>query len=172
MNTKLQESCWTCGDSVTVYQIISESHWTMKKLDGEEMGNWVFEALEPGIQGVRGGFKALGYEIVVAGENFGCGSKSVEHPMAALKGAGVKLVVAESVSRYSYRNAINLALPVVVCPGITKMARRDDVLNVDIESGLVVNKTTGERLQGCGLNGFAMSILNAGGLLNYIEQEI
>ena len=84
----------------------------------------------------------------------------------------MKLVVAESVSRYSYRNAINLALPVVVCPGITKMARRDDVLNVDIESGLVVNETTGERLQGCGLNGFAMSILNAGGLLNYIEQEM
>lgn len=171
MNSLIQGKCWACGDNVTVYQIISESHWTMKRLDADEMGNWVFESLEPGIRGVRGGFKRLGYNVVIAGENFGCGSKSVEHPMAALKGAGVRLIVAESVSRYSYRNAINLALPVLVCPGITKMAHRDDVLSVDLLTGRISNETTREQLQGRGLNGFAMSILSAGGLLNFIEQE-
>ena len=63
-------------------------------------------------------FRKSGYEIIVAGKNFGCGSKTVEHPVMAMLGAGVKLVIADSFSRYSYRNAINLALPVLICPGI------------------------------------------------------
>ena len=79
----------------------------MNKIDAQEMSHWVFELMEPSAEGSPDFFKRMGLSIVVAGKNFGCGSKSVEHPMAALKGAGVELVLAESFSRYSYRNAIN-----------------------------------------------------------------
>lgn len=167
MNTVITGCSWVCGDGVTVYQIIAEEHWTMKKLDGKEMGNWVFESMEEGISGIEGGFKHLGFDIIVAGKDFGCGSKSVEHPMAALKGAGIKLIIAESVSRYSYRNAINLALPVLICPGITKMVRKGDTVSADLLSGAIINRTTGETAAVKGIGNFAMDILAAGGLLKY-----
>jgi len=160
-----------CGDEVSVYQIIQEEHWTMQRMDAAAMGDWVFETLEPGISGVKGGFKAMGYQIVIAGKSFGCGNKSVEHPMAALKGAGIKLIVAESVSRYSYRNALNLALPVLICPGITEKIHRDDCITVNIQSGTIHNRTTGERWEANGLGSFATGIICAGGLLRYVAQE-
>lgn len=172
MKTEITGRCWTCGNHVTVYQIIAEDHWTMKKLDPEEMGNWVFEDLEQQIRGVPGGFKRLGYQIVVAGTLFGSGSKSVEHPMAALKGAGIRLIIAQSVSRYSYRNAINLALPVLICPDALKRIRRDDEITADILSGTIVNHTTGERIAAQGLGSFASSIISSGGLLNYLSSEV
>lgn len=158
-----------CKDAVTVYEIISEVHWTMKKLDPEAMGNWVFETLEPGCEGVPGAFKEKGYGIVVAGETFGCGSKSVEHPMAALKGAGIQLIIAESVSRYSYRNAINLALPVLICPGISSRVRKGDLLKANLYSGLVRNETRNESYEAQGLGEFAMRIIERGGLREYIR---
>lgn len=172
MNTVITGRSWTCGDKVTVYQVIPEEHWTMTKLDGEAMGNWVFENMEDGICGVEGGFKQLGFDIIVAGKDFGCGSKSVEHPMAALKGAGIKLIIAESVSRYSYRNALNLALPVVICPGITKIVNTGDILSVDLLNGKMVNCTTGEVATAMGLGDFAMEILTAGGLLKYVAAKV
>lgn len=172
MNTVITGKCWTCGDEVTVYQIVSENHWTMERLDGAAMGNWIFESLEDGIAGVEGGFKKLGFDLVVAGKDFGCGSKSVEHPMAALKGAGIKLIIADSVSRYSYRNAINLALPVVICPGISGKVHKNDRLTVDLINGRILNCTTGEEIYAAGLGSFAMEILAAGGLLNYVSVRI
>jgi 3-isopropylmalate/(R)-2-methylmalate dehydratase small subunit len=167
LNTVIEGRCWTCGDHITVYQVIPESRWTMDELDGDAMGNWVFEALEDEIAGVEGGFKRLGYEIIIAGKDFGCGSKSVEHPMAALKGAGIKLIIAESFSRYSYRNALNLALPVLICPGITGKVHKDNQIAVDIMSGIITNQTTGEDIQANGLGAFATSIISAGGLIKY-----
>ncbi len=172
MRATITGRCWVCGDDVTVYQVISEDHWTMKRLDGDAMGDWVFEHLEPGIAGQAGGFRKLGYDIVIAGESFGCGSKSVEHPMAALKGAGVRMIIAESVSRYSYRNAINLALPVLICPGVLNKVHRDDQITVDLLSGAVQNLTTGEEFAAYGLGDFALGIINAGGLLEYVVSEV
>ncbi len=171
MNTKIEGKCYLCGDAVTVYQIIPEKRWTMNRMDAAEMSRWVFETMEPGAEDVPGLFRSLGYEIVVAGRDFGCGSKSVEHPVAALQGAGIRLVLADSFSRYSYRNALNLGLPVLTCPGILEAVRRDDVLSVDIRTGAVRNLTTGRTLQAEGLSDFALSLISAGGLLPYLEKE-
>lgn len=171
MNSLVKGTCYCCGDSMTVYQIIPEARWTMNKIDAEEMSRWVFETVEAGAKDVPGKFVELGMDIIVAGQDFGCGSKSVEHPMAALKGAGVKLVIAESFSRYSYRNAINLGLPVLTCRGITKEVRRGDILEVDLTTGAVLNVATGIKMQADGLSEFAMEIISAGGLIRYIEQE-
>ncbi len=172
MSRTVKGKCYTCGDNMTVYQVIPEVRWTMKKMDPEEMGRWVFETELEGAQDTPGAFQKQGYEIVVAGENFGCGSKSVEHPMAALKGAGVKAVLAESFSRYSYRNAINLALPVLVAPGISAKVSTGDIVRVDYGSAEIVNETTGEKLQAQPLGEFALGILEDGGLLKHVEKEL
>ncbi|MBR2645730.1 MAG: 3-isopropylmalate dehydratase [Clostridia bacterium] len=171
MSERIEGKSWICGDSVTVYQVLAESHWTMKQMDAEEMSHWVFDELEPRATGKKDGFRNLGYDIVIAGKCFGCGSKSVEHPMAALKAAGVKLIIAESTSRCSYRNAINLALPVLLCPDITKKVHPDDVLSVDILEGNIKNLMTGEEWSATGLGLFAGKIISAGGMMEMIRQR-
>lgn len=171
MSDIINGKAFVCGDGITVYQIIPEAHWTMNKMDAQAMGNWVFETLEEGCLEKEGAFKSKGYSIVVAGETFGNGSKSVEHPMAALKGAGIKLIIAESVSRYSYRNAINLALPVLICPGVSKKVSKNDILSADPATGVITNETKKEIYQAQPLGDFAMGIIRAGGLINYITED-
>lgn len=171
MNTLVDGKCYCCGNNMTVYQIIPENRWTMSKIDADEMSQWIFETVEPGALQTPNRFREQGYAIIVAGEDFGCGSKSVEHPMAALKGAGVRLVIAESFSRYSYRNAVNLGLPVLTCPGISSTINRDDTLSVNLRTGEILNRTTGKQYQADGLSDFAFAIISAGGLLPYLMQE-
>lgn len=102
-------------------------------------------------------------DIVVAGTNFGCGS-SREHAAITLVHAGVSIVLAESFARIFFRNAINLALPLMVVPGITKMVNDQDVLEVNIETGVVLNKTTGATIQGEKISDYTMNILESGGI--------
>ena len=168
MNPIIKGKCWCGYDSMTVYEIIPESHWTMDRMDPEKMSDWVLETVLPEAMENPGYFKNQGYSVIVAGKDFGCGSKSVEHPMAALKGAGIQLVLAESVSRYSYRNAINLGLPVITCPGIMSKMNTGDMIEADLHKGYLINQTTGEQIQIPPLSEFAEEILKAGGLLEYI----
>jgi 3-isopropylmalate/(R)-2-methylmalate dehydratase small subunit len=102
-------------------------------------------------------------DIVVAGRNFGCGS-SREHAPITLLNAGVGAVVAESFARIFFRNAINLALPLMVCPGIDAHVSNGDTLTVDIACGIVQNETTGETIQGELLSEYVMAILSHGGI--------
>ncbi len=171
MNPVIKGKCWCGYDSMTVYEIIPEAHWTMDKMDLEEMSNWVLETVLPGALEHPGYFREQGYTVIVAGKDFGCGSKSVEHPMAALKGAGIQLVLAESVSRYSYRNAINLGLPVITCPGIMNKIQTGDMIEADMQKGYLFNHTTGEQIDIPPLSEFAEKILSAGGLLEYIAAQ-
>lgn len=102
-------------------------------------------------------------DIVVAGTNFGCGS-SREHAAITLLHAGVSVVLAESFARIFFRNAINLAIPLMVCPGISEKVNDEDVLEVNLETGVVLNKTTGETIQGQKITEYAMNILENGGI--------
>lgn len=102
-------------------------------------------------------------DIVVAGTNFGCGS-SREHAAITLKTAGVSVVLAESFARIFFRNAINLALPLMVCPGINSKVTTGDELEVNLETGVVINKTTGETIQGEKVSEYTMNILENGGI--------
>lgn len=102
-------------------------------------------------------------DIVVAGTNFGCGS-SREHAAITLLNAGVSVVLAESFARIFYRNAINLALPLMVVPGISEKVKDEDILEVNLEEGNVVNKTTGAVLKGEKISEYAMNILESGGI--------
>ncbi len=102
-------------------------------------------------------------DIIVAGTNFGCGS-SREHAVIALISAGVSVVLAESFARIFFRNSINLALPLMVCPGISKKVSNGDILEVNLREGIVLNKTKREIIQGQKISEHAMNILENGGI--------
>ena len=110
-------------------------------------------------------------DIVVAGTNFGCGS-SREHAAMTLKGAGVGVVLAESFGRIFFRNAINLGLPVIVCPGISKCAQKGDEIRIDIETGEVTDVTRGKVLKTTPFSPYVLNILESGGIKNMIRKSL
>lgn len=102
-------------------------------------------------------------DIVVAGTNFGCGS-SREHAAITLLHAGVSVVLAESFARIFFRNAINLGIPLMVVSGISENVSDEDTLEINLETGEVINKTTGVTLQGQKISDYTMNILENGGI--------
>lgn len=109
-------------------------------------------------------------DIIVAAANFGCGS-SREHAAVTLKTAGVGAILADSFGRIFYRNAVNLGVPLLVCPGIVGMVRRGDRLAVDLTTGKVTNETTGATAQAQPLSGYVMEILASGGIKPMIKEK-
>jgi 3-isopropylmalate/(R)-2-methylmalate dehydratase small subunit len=110
-------------------------------------------------------------DVLVAGENFGCGS-SREHAALAIQGAGVSCVVARSFARIFYRNAINVGLPILECPTAADGAERGHQLEIDLETGRVHNLTTGDSYQAEPYPPFMMDIIRAGGLIPYTRARI
>jgi 3-isopropylmalate/(R)-2-methylmalate dehydratase small subunit len=110
-------------------------------------------------------------DIIVAGENFGCGS-SREHAALAIKGAGVGCVVGRSFARIFFRNAINVGLPILECPAAVEDAENGQRLEIELETGQLRNATTGRSYESEPYPPFMMSIINAGGLVPYTRQRI
>lgn len=110
-------------------------------------------------------------DIIVASTNFGCGS-SREHAAITLKAVGVGAVLAESFGRIFYRNGINLGVPLLVCPGIDKIAASGQVLTVNIETGQITNETTGEVAQAQPMSEYVMNILASGGIKPMIKSQL
>lgn len=109
-------------------------------------------------------------DLIVASTNFGCGS-SREHAAVTLKTAGVGAILADSFGRIFYRNVINLGVPLIVCPGISKIVKRGDVLTLDMTTGKVVNETTGASAQAQPLSEYVMNILESGGIKPMIKKQ-
>jgi 3-isopropylmalate/(R)-2-methylmalate dehydratase small subunit len=107
--------------------------------------------------------------IIVAGKNFGCGS-SREHAPRAVLCAGIKAVVAESFGRIFYRNAINVGLPIIKCPGIVKEARQGDLIQLNLKEGLIILNVSGEALSIEKFPLQLLSILKSGGLIPYLKK--
>jgi 3-isopropylmalate/(R)-2-methylmalate dehydratase small subunit len=111
------------------------------------------------------------YTILVAGQNFGCGS-SREHAVWCLTGLGVQAVIAHSFARIFFRNCINYGLLPVICPGASKEIREGDEISIVTESCIVKNITRNQVLQSNPLPDFALRIVEAGGLLDYVQKEM
>jgi 3-isopropylmalate/(R)-2-methylmalate dehydratase small subunit len=109
-------------------------------------------------------------DVIVAGEDFGCGS-SREHAVWAIRGAGVQTVIAKSFARIFYRNAINNGFYVIELPQQTEKINDGDKLEIDYKNGLIKNETAGIDISFNPLPDFAMEIINAGGLLNKLAQK-
>ena len=110
-------------------------------------------------------------DVIVAHENFGCGS-SREHAPVAIKASGISVVVAASFARIFYRNAINTGLPIVVCPEAASEARAGDRLRVDLVAGTVENLTQGRKYEAEAFPPFMQDLIDRGGLLPYVKSRI
>ena len=109
-------------------------------------------------------------DIIVAGEDFGCGS-SREHAVWAIRGAGVQTVIAKSFARIFFRNAINNGFYIIESPPAPDGIEDGDELKVDYKAGLIKNKTAGIEIKFDPLPDFALEIINDGGLLNHITKK-
>jgi len=109
-------------------------------------------------------------DIIVAEDNFGCGS-SREHAPIAIKASGVSCIIANTFARIFYRNSINIGLPILECTAAVEAISKGDEVEVTIESGIIKNLTTNETYQGNGFPEFMKDIINAGGLVNYAREN-
>ncbi len=107
-------------------------------------------------------------DVVVADANFGCGS-SREHAPIAIRGAGVKVVIAASFARIFFRNAINIGLPIMECPAAAAGIEDGDEVDVDLSNGKIYNRTRGTEFQAAPLPAFVLKISEAGGIVNFLK---
>jgi len=125
------------------------------------------------LEGIEHGFPASIQpgDVLVAGENFGCGS-SREHAPLAIKGAGIACVVARSYARIFYRNALNVGLPILICPPAADAARPDDRWRIDLASGRIENIRTGDRYDAEPVPAFMLELIRAGGLIPVMRERL
>lgn len=109
-------------------------------------------------------------DILVAEENFGCGS-SREHAPISIKAAGVSVVIAKSFARIFYRNAINTGLPIMESPEAVDGISDGDRVEVDADSGTITNITTGATYQAQPFPPFVKEIIEKGGLIESIKEK-
>lgn len=109
-------------------------------------------------------------DIIVADKNFGCGS-SREHAPISIKASGISCVIAETFARIFYRNSINIGLPIIECPEAARSIENGDQVEVDFDSGRIYNRTKGTEFQGQAFPPFMQNIIEAGGLVNYINKK-
>ena len=104
-------------------------------------------------------------DIIVGGDNFGCGS-SREHAPIAIKASGIDCVIARTIARIFYRNSINIGLPILECPEASEKISDGDKVSVDFDTGIITNETKGEKYQALPFPDFIKDIMAKGGLMN------
>lgn len=134
--------------------------------DPTELAKHCMEDLDAGFVG-----KVESGDILVAEENFGCGS-SREHAPISIKHAGVSVVIAKSFARIFYRNAINTGLPIMEAPEAVDGIRDGDKVEVDADAGTIMNLTTGETYQAQPFPPFIKEIIESGGLIESIKAKL
>jgi len=110
-------------------------------------------------------------DLIVAEDNFGCGS-SREHAPLAIKAAGVSCVIANSFARIFYRNSINIGLPIMECPEAVAGIEEGDEIEVDVETGTITNLTKDESYQAEPFPEFMQELISTGGLIDYVNKTI
>ncbi len=161
---KLVGKVWKFGDNIDTDVIIPARY--LSASTAEELGKHCMEDIDPSfVENVEPG------QIMVAGENFGCGS-SREHAPLALKGAGIACVIAKSYARIFYRNAIDIGLPILESAEAVDGAMTGDVLEVELETGTITNQRTGITYQAKPFPKFIMEIIEAGGLIPYTQRRL
>jgi 3-isopropylmalate/(R)-2-methylmalate dehydratase small subunit len=164
VSTVLEGVAHVYGDNVDTDVIIPARYLT--STEPEELAQHCMEDLDPDFcERCNHG------DLMVGGRNFGSGS-SREHAPLAIKGSGITCIVAESFARIFYRNAINVGLPIVECPGVTADAQQGDRFRVDLDAGRVVNLTRGTYYEATAMPEFMRGILDAGGLMPWVKRQM
>ena len=151
------------GDNVDTDVIIPARY--LNAPDPSELAKHCMEDIDPEFVN-----KVSAGDIIVATKNFGCGS-SREHAPISIKAAGVSCVIAETFARIFYRNAINIGLPIIECAEASKGIEAGDEVEVDFDSGIIINKTKVTTFKGQAFPPFMQKIIAAGGLINYINEK-
>jgi 3-isopropylmalate/(R)-2-methylmalate dehydratase small subunit len=155
---------WKYGDNIDTDAIIPARYLNMSK--AEELAEHCMEDIDTSYaEGVQKG------DIIVGGENFGCGS-SREHAPLAIKGSGASCVVAKSFARIFYRNAINIGLPILACPDAVEDIQKGDKLSVDLTAGVITNTRSGNVYHTSPFPSFIMEIIQAGGLVPFTRERL
>lgn len=163
MDTLITGKAFVFGKNIDTDQIYPGRF--VELIREKDIARHAMEGADPGFVGTfRHG------DIIVAATNFGCGS-SREHAAITLKAIGTACVIAESFGRIFYRNAVNLGLPVLVCPGVSLGVRQEDELRVNIETGRIRNLSTGTELKAQPLSGYPLEILSHGGIKSLIKNR-
>jgi len=160
----LQGKTWRFGNDVDTDLIIPARY--LNTSDPVELAKHCMEDADPTFAG-----KVNPGEIIVAGKNFGCGS-SREHAPIALKAAGVSCVIAASFARIFYRNSINIGLPILESPEASQAIAEGSVVIVDVATGKISDQTTGKTYQAAPFPPFMQSLINAGGLIEYVKNKL
>jgi 3-isopropylmalate/(R)-2-methylmalate dehydratase small subunit len=134
--------------------------------DPVELGKHCLEDLDPAFVA-----KVESGDILVADENFGCGS-SREHAPISIKAAGVSVVIAKSFARIFYRNAINTGLPIMEAPEAVDGISDGDRVTVDADTGTITNETTGAVFSAQPFPPFVKDIIESGGLVESIKARV
>jgi len=151
------------GDNVDTDVIIPARY--LNTTDHKELASHCMEDIDKDfVKNVKDG------DIMVANENFGCGS-SREHAPIAIKASGISCVIAATYARIFYRNAINTALPILECPEAAQKINAGDEVEVNFDTGLITNITKGEEYQAEPFPEFIKEIIDAGGLLNSLYNK-
>lgn len=160
---QLTGNVWTFGDNIDTDIIIAARY--LNTSDADELARHIMEDS-------RHGFAEMitAGDIIVAGENFGCGS-SREHAPVALKAAGIGAIIAKSYARIFYRNAFNTGLPIFEISE-TDSIQEGDSLRIDMAAGSIVNQTRNQTYTFAPIPEFMMELLELGGLMEYAKKEI
>lgn len=149
------------GDNVDTDVIIPARY--LNSSDPKELAKHCMEDIDPDfVNRMHEG------DIIVAHKNFGCGS-SREHAPLAIKASGVSCVIADTFARIFYRNCINIGMPIVECSEAAYEIAAGDDVEVNFDTGVITDHTTGKTYQGQSFPPFMQKIIAAGGLVNYIN---
>ncbi|HOK79261.1 MAG TPA: 3-isopropylmalate dehydratase small subunit [bacterium] len=153
---------WKFGDHINTDDIIAARY--LNTTDIKELASHCMETIFPDFSR-----KIEKGDIIVAGENFGCGS-SREHAPLAIKGCGISVVIAKSFARIFFRNAINIGLPIIETP-FTEQISQGDILEIDFDTGTMVNLTRGETGTFMKYPDFLQQIIESGGLMSWVKEK-
>lgn len=149
------------GDNVDTDVIIPARH--LNTQDHKELASHCMEDIDKEfVNKVKEG------DIMVAGDNFGCGS-SREHAPIAIKASGISCVIATTFARIFYRNSINIGLPILECPEASQKIEAGDQVSVDFNTGVITNITKNETYQALPFPEFIKDIMAKGGLMNSLK---
>ncbi len=160
----IKGKAWTYGDDVDTDVIIPARY--LNTSDPVELAKHCMEDIdEDFVDKMEEG------DLIVAQDNFGCGS-SREHAPLAIKAAGVSCVIANSFARIFYRNSINIGLPIMECAEAVEAIDEGDELEVDVDAGKIYNLTKDEQYQAVAFPDFMQELINKGGLINYVKEKV
>ncbi len=152
------------GDNVDTDVIIPARY--LNTIDHKELASHCMEDID-----ITFASRVKSGDIMVAGDNFGCGS-SREHAPIAIKASGISLVIAKSFARIFYRNAINIGLAIVECPEAAEAISNGDTVTADLDNGIIYDDTTGRQFKTQPFPEFVQKIIINGGLVESIKKGV